>query len=232
MDTVIHEEDLQQNDGKEGRPAYVANQGKVYDVSGSKMWREGSHVRRHQAGQDLTSELPAAPHDNSVFERVTLVGELAAPVRAEEPPQELPALLDWFLARHPHPVSVHFPIAYVAAVFVLLVLNLLTNDPSFETAGYYMLWGSVIMAPVAILLGVMSWSFNYGRVIKVAFMGKLIMSVLFLIAGVVALTLRVSNPGVLVARDNTSWTYLGIVVVMVLLVSALGWLGDVILHGK
>jgi predicted heme/steroid binding protein/uncharacterized membrane protein len=232
MDKVVQEQELQQNDGKEGRPAYVVYQGKVYDVSGSKMWREGAHVRRHNAGHDLTSEFPAAPHDESVLQRVTLVGQLAAPAVPAEPAPEIPPILSWFLDRHPHPISVHFPIAYSAALLVLLILNLVTGNGAFETAGYYMLWGSVIMAPVAIVLGVTSWSFNYGRKMKWTFMGKIIISIVFLIVGVVALTLRTSNANIFTGSDPMQWVYFGLIVVMVLLVAALGWIGDLIMYGK
>jgi len=232
MDRMVQEDELRQNHGREGRPAYVAYQGKVYDVSGSKMWREGVHIRRHNAGHDLTSEFPAAPHDASVFEGVTLVGQLVATLAPADSEQDIPPLLNWFLDRHPHPISVHFPIAYIAAVLILLILNLLTNNTAFETAGYYMLWGSVVMAPVAMVLGVMSWSFNYGRKLKGTFMGKIIISIVFLIVGVVVLTLRVSNSNIFVGSDPVKWVYFGLVVVMVLLVSALGWLGDMIMYGK
>ncbi len=233
MDGVVQPDELRQNDGKEGRPAYVAYQGKVYDVSGSKMWRGGVHVRRHNAGQDLTEALSAAPHDASVFERVTLVGELAPAPPQEAAEEEIPAWLDWLLDRHPHNISVHFPIAYGAAVLVLLILNFLTGQEGFETASYYMLWGAVGMAPVAMVLGVMAWSFSYRRVITAPFMGKIVLSIALLIVGVVALTLRVSNAGIfLTPAEPMRWVYFGLVVVIVLLVSGLGWLGDIIMYGK
>jgi len=47
-------EDLQHFDGKENPPAYVAYKGKVYNVSSSKLWKDGTHLRKHQAGNDLT----------------------------------------------------------------------------------------------------------------------------------------------------------------------------------
>jgi predicted heme/steroid binding protein len=49
-------------DGQEGRPAYFAYKGKVYDVSQSSLWMSGNHMQRHQAGFDLTDILPQAPH--------------------------------------------------------------------------------------------------------------------------------------------------------------------------
>ena len=56
-------------DGSPGRPAYVACGGVVYDVSDCPKWRTGFHEQLHFAGQDLTSELPDAPHASEVFDR-------------------------------------------------------------------------------------------------------------------------------------------------------------------
>jgi len=68
--------ELEEYNGKNGKPAYIAYQGKVYDLSESGLWRDGEHMGMHQAGKDLTDELELAPHGEEVFERVKLVGEL------------------------------------------------------------------------------------------------------------------------------------------------------------
>ncbi len=68
-------EELKQFDGKDGRPAYVAFKGKVYNVSQSNLWNSGSHFE-HLAGMDLTKEFRDAPHGEEVLERVPVVGEL------------------------------------------------------------------------------------------------------------------------------------------------------------
>ena len=56
-------EELAEYDGRDGRPAYVAYDGVVYDVSESAMWVEGDHEGLHVAGKDLTQEHDEAPHD-------------------------------------------------------------------------------------------------------------------------------------------------------------------------
>jgi predicted heme/steroid binding protein len=56
-------EELAEFDGRDGRPAYVAFEGVVYDVSESAMWDDGDHEGMHQAGADLTAEHADAPHD-------------------------------------------------------------------------------------------------------------------------------------------------------------------------
>lgn len=68
--------ELAKFDGREGRPAYIAVNGRIYDVSDSSLWRNGDHQGQHQAGQDLTVELQQAPHVRAVIERFAVVGEL------------------------------------------------------------------------------------------------------------------------------------------------------------
>jgi predicted heme/steroid binding protein len=69
-------EELKQYDGREGRPAYIAYKGKVYDVTGSYLWIEGDHQGQHVAGKDLTNEIALAPHGEETLERVKLIGVL------------------------------------------------------------------------------------------------------------------------------------------------------------
>ena len=69
-------EELKQGDGKEGRPAYIAYKGKVYDVTNDYLWIDGDHQGEHQAGKDLTEELSKAPHGEETLELVKLIGTL------------------------------------------------------------------------------------------------------------------------------------------------------------
>ncbi len=68
--------ELAGNDGRDGRRAYIAVNGKIYDVTESPLWQNGRHPPDHQAGQDLTEELAKAPHVRSVIERFPLVEAL------------------------------------------------------------------------------------------------------------------------------------------------------------
>jgi predicted heme/steroid binding protein len=71
-------EELAKFDGKDGRPAYVALKGSVYDISGSEQWQEGAHYAMHEAGKDLTEEMEDAPHGDEVLESFMKVGKLKA----------------------------------------------------------------------------------------------------------------------------------------------------------
>jgi predicted heme/steroid binding protein len=68
--------ELEEYDGKGGKPAYIAHKGKVYDVSESSLWIDGDHLGTHQAGRDLTEESELAPHGDEVLERAKLIGFL------------------------------------------------------------------------------------------------------------------------------------------------------------
>lgn len=101
-------EELAGYDGREGRPAYVAVHGKIYDFTDSKLWAAGSHLQQHQAGQDLTEALLQAPHVRAVVERFPVVGQLEEPA-----PQPAPAVARWLLGA----------VALAVAVFVFMLLR-------------------------------------------------------------------------------------------------------------
>ena len=70
-------DELSNFDGEEGRPAYFAYKGKIYDVSQSKLWKNGNHMTRHQAGVDLTEILSQAPHGEDKILAMPEVGQLS-----------------------------------------------------------------------------------------------------------------------------------------------------------
>lgn len=61
--------------GQDKEEVWVAYRGKIYDVTNSRLWRNGKHYE-HWAGQDLTDELSEAPHTEQVFERFKVIGDL------------------------------------------------------------------------------------------------------------------------------------------------------------
>ncbi|MBL7876412.1 MAG: cytochrome b5 [Cyclobacteriaceae bacterium] len=61
--------------GQDKPEIWIAYQGLVYDVTVSKLWRNGKHYE-HWAGQDLTDELKDAPHSELVFEKFKPIGSL------------------------------------------------------------------------------------------------------------------------------------------------------------
>lgn len=69
-------EELKQYNGKDGNKAYIAVDGKVYDVTNSASWKGGRH-NGYEAGADLTDEIKnKSPHGISKLRGIPVVGEL------------------------------------------------------------------------------------------------------------------------------------------------------------
>jgi predicted heme/steroid binding protein/YHS domain-containing protein len=73
-------EQLKQFDGRNGRPAYAAVNGIVYDLSKIGPWKGGKHMNKHFAGRDLTAEFQQAPQDihKNILQMLPKVGTLIA----------------------------------------------------------------------------------------------------------------------------------------------------------
>ncbi len=61
--------------GQDRPEIWVAFLGKIYDMTSSKLWKNGKHYE-HWAGQDLSDELADAPHSAVVFDKFSLIGIL------------------------------------------------------------------------------------------------------------------------------------------------------------
>lgn len=67
--------ELALRNGTDKEEVWVAYKGIIYDVTRSRLWYSGKHYE-HWSGQDLTHELPEAPHTDKVFERFSKVGRI------------------------------------------------------------------------------------------------------------------------------------------------------------
>jgi len=74
---VFDKEELEKFDGIDGRPAYVAYLGKVYDLTGIPESEHGDHYG-HSFGMDLTVEMDVAPHDDNLVLVMPVVGTYKA----------------------------------------------------------------------------------------------------------------------------------------------------------
>lgn len=69
-------DELAQYDGKDGRPAYIAYNGIIYDISAIGAWGGGNHYGGNTAGMDLSGELEYASHGEEKLDKAVIVGEL------------------------------------------------------------------------------------------------------------------------------------------------------------
>ena len=220
-------EELGQYNGQDGKPVYIVQQGRVYDVSNSKLWRNGLHMKRHHAGQDLTTDIQAAPHGQEVLERYPQVGTL----KKESPEREIPRAIEWLitrfpmLRRHPHPMTVHFPIVFMFSTTVFNLLYLITGVPSFETTALHCLAGGLLFIAAAVTTGIYTWGLNYMakplRPVKI----KLPLSLVMFVIAAIVFIWRISDPAVLDSLAGAGLVYLLLVLSLSVMVTIIGWFG-------
>lgn len=261
--TEYDPETLAQFDGKDGKPVYIAHQGKVYDVSNSKLWKTGTHMRRHPAGKDLTPDIQAAPHGPEMLERFPQVGVLkdvaatrdtghlqdSGAVRKTGPakdagaipitgaPKESGSLGDTIpfiegllrrypmLKRHPHPMTVHFPIVFMMAVPAFNVLYLLTGAKSFELTSLHCLTAGLLFTPLVMLTGLFTWWVNYlARPLRPVNI-KIAVSVAMLLTAMILFSWRAVTPDLMHSFGVASAVYFLLSLSLIPMVVVIGWHG-------
>jgi predicted heme/steroid binding protein/uncharacterized membrane protein len=223
----IEPEELEKSDGKSGNPAYIAHRGNIFDVTASAKWKNGIHMLRHHAGNDLTADIAAAPHGIEVLARYPQVGVL----KKKEADRPLPVMLNRlltrfpFLRRHPHPMTVHFPIVFAFSAAMFTLLYLATGMTGFESTALHCLGAGLLFTPVAVTTGYFTWWLNYEARPLSAVIIKQSLSWLLIGMELIAFLWRLAVPDILSPFRSASLVYLICVLSFVPLVSIIGWFG-------
>jgi predicted heme/steroid binding protein/uncharacterized membrane protein len=226
MDT----EELKRMNGKDGKPLCIAFGGKVYDVSQSPHWNTGIHMARHPSGQDLTGEIGAAPHGTEVLDKFSQIGilkESPSPRHGRGLPAFLQKAFNRYplLRRQPHPMTVHFPIAFLMATPLFFILYALTGNNSFEATSFYMLCLGVLGSAAAIATGFFAWWVNYGAVLTTYVKYKITLSIVLWVVLSILVIWRFFDPVLIIQSGNLWWVYAILIFSLVPLVSLLGHFG-------
>lgn len=198
----IDRETLLKHDGKEGRPAYVAVEGKIYEVTGNRLWKNGMHMNRHQAGTDLTEAIAASPHGKDILIKIQEKGTLAKEI-ADRPPFLPEWLMQFmeaypFFKRHPHPMVVHFPMAvFIIAPLFLAWYYLISPLQGLLDAIFYLYLLGTLSLPVAIVTGLLAWLVNYSGKANPLIIRKTIFSFLLLITDLIIMAALIVKPAIL-----------------------------------
>ncbi len=221
-------ESLSAFNGKDGQPVYIAHKGRVIDVSASKLWKAGLHMKRHHAGCDLTTDIEAAPHGPEVLDKFYLVGTFRKKEKAlRSLPNPLEIVLERFpfLRRHPHPMLVHFPIVFMISPALFSLLYLLTDVKSFETTAFHCLGAGILFSVPAVLTGYFTWWLNYQakpmRPVRI----KILLSGILMAVAIIAFLWRVLFPDVFTSLATEGIVYFLLILSLVPIIAVIGWYG-------
>jgi predicted heme/steroid binding protein/uncharacterized membrane protein len=191
---IITRDELAGMNGKQGRPAYVAVDGLIYDVSASPMWKGGEHMDAHDAGLDLSADIRNAPHPMERVKDFPVVGVLegtavptplkAAPApgpSAEVAPAGPPALVRLAKLIHAHPASVHYPVALMSVASLLQFADMVLGCEVCALLAFYNLVIGLAFAPIAIFSGLVDWFWYYGGKFRGWFRAKMLISAALLV---------------------------------------------------
>jgi len=249
-------DELARFNGENGTPIYIAFEGRVFDVTASKFWRGGTHMKRHPSGRDLTDQMSAAPHDTDVLDRFPQIGILVSPAgaaevaarsagKAEAPspaqpdarvtaeavlpglPQALERFLDLhpFFRRHPHPMTVHFPIVFFIFAPLFTLLYLATGNGGFEFTALNCLAAGLLFSLVVIPTGLITWWVSYGARPMRAVTIKIVLSACLFVDGLALLLWRLGDPGVITRPAGPSLLFLALDFLLLPMVVVVAWYG-------
>jgi predicted heme/steroid binding protein len=204
--------ELGQYDGKEGRPAYVAFKGRVYDATNSRLWKGGKHGAIHVAGADLTEAFAKAPHGEEVFARLPILGYVS---KKETLGQQLFRRIDKL---HPHATLVHLSIAYTITAPFFFLAWIISGRTVFDEITLYLLALGMITVPLSFITGIISWIVNYETKATIAFNLKFALGVLLFLTIMGTFILRQTGQDVILSRPGC---YYFLVVLIVQLALAL-----------
>jgi len=221
----VNKDELKNFDGKDGRPAYVGYKGNIYDVTNSKMWRSGTHMNRHFAGEDLTDQMSVAPHADDLMSRFKIIDSLEKTKNVDVKLEKMEKMREFYRKFHPHPVMIHYPMALFFFAALMQFFFLLFKEPGFESAAFYSYFVSVLSAYPATLSGIFSWWINYQKILTPTFKIKLYFSILLLFLGSVGLILRILFPEISSTGNYLSLIYNILIFLCLPLIIAIGYHG-------
>ncbi len=216
-------DELARFDGKDGRPAYFAYMGKVYDASGSRLWRGGRHGAAHQAGADLTEPFSRAPHREEVLSRLPILGTL---VPKEALGLQLLRRIDRL---HLHATFVHLTIAYTIAAPFFFLAWILSGRKVLDEITLYLLALGLITVPLSFITGAVSWVVNYETKAAFNFNLKFVLGILLLLCLLGSFFVRVTGSETVLAKPSC-WFFLGLLTLQLVLALMLDFFGKKIVY--
>ena len=121
--------------------------------------------------------------------------------------------------RHPHPMMVHFPIAFLMASSLFYLLFSKFLYPSLRTTSIHLLILGAISTPFAIATGLLTWWINYKLKLTRFIKRKIQLSILLLVIEVIFILFLIGEV------EISYYTYLILMLLVTPIVILLGYYG-------
>lgn len=138
----------------------------------------------------------------------------------------------WYAKYHPHPMLVHFPIAFHFFAGLLDIVFFFMPKSAFASAIFYTFLAAVVTGFFAMIPGIYSWWVNYNLAWTRIFIVKLLLSLLNLFLGSVAVAIYWHNPDVVFSVSAYAILYHTIVLLTMAFVAIVAYYGGKLTWSK
>jgi arsenite oxidase small subunit len=161
------QKELETFDGKEGRPFYIVFRGKIYDLSKSQLWIQGTHMGTHTRNENLAETIKTAPHNEEMLERFPIVGKYSeqptppSPITTTVKPVEAPAKLPAQPVAMDRRDFLKLVAAGGGAVTVLALASSIKALTFIPTSTTVLAWPKITVTNIKSLTPITPITFNY-----------------------------------------------------------------------
>jgi len=124
-----------------------------------------------------------------------------------------------------HAVAAHFSNGLVPVAVLFFLLGLVSDNPHFEPAAYYMLWLVLAFVPVSMVSGVLDWRRKFAGTQALIFYKKIALAIVLFLFALVAVNLRRNLPDFAGAGASLRLLYGALLFGMLACVTLLGHYG-------
>ncbi|HID03806.1 MAG TPA: rubredoxin-type Fe(Cys)4 protein [Desulfobacterales bacterium] len=180
------------------------------------------------AGKDKFFEIEAsedAISQESTTKKVTAKGDASIAEHSQDQPTIMDKVTDLILKNHLHPISVHSPNGIAPVAFIFLVLAVLFQSTSLDSAAYYNLIAIFLSMPLVILTGYLTWQKKYNGAKTSVFKIKIAASCVATVILFGLIVWKIAQPDVLRNDSLDRFIFLCWSLVMLAAVGLAGHLG-------
>lgn len=180
------------------------------------------------AGKDKFFEIEAsedAISQESTTKKVTAKGDASIAEQSQDQPTIMDKVTDLILKNHLHPISVHSPNGIAPVAFIFLVLAVLFQSTSLDSAAFYNLIAIFLSMPLVILTGYLTWQKKYNGAKTSVFKIKMAASCVATVILFGLIVWKIAQPDVLRNDSLDRFIFLFWSLVMLAAVGLAGHLG-------